>query len=255
MRLILPVQLILLGIAALNRFVQIFEDTNSDVYTIIFTSSTVLYVLSIIVCLLLTVIVAIVRFYQGMYTNEGYLSHTLPVTPAQHIFSKLIVSLLFEMGSLLAVFLSLCIITFGEFNIELFKAGFFLLGKAHEAYGINITFYILEFIIYAIVAASASLLKLYLCISIGQLVSKKKVLLAFGVFFGIYFIKQILGTIFIIFITLNPSFMEDLGKTILENTTVFYHIALCSSIVISAVIGGLYFLFSRLIMSKKLNLS
>ena len=42
MRLLLPVQLILLGIAALNRIVQLFEN-NSSAYGIFFTSSIVLY--------------------------------------------------------------------------------------------------------------------------------------------------------------------------------------------------------------------
>ena len=129
MRLLLPVQLILLGIAALNRFVQLFED-GSTVYNIVFYSSIVLYVISIIVALVLTMVVGIVRFYQGMYSGEGYLSHTLPVTPTQHILSKLIVTILYYLGTFLAIFLSFMIVTLGEMNIELFKsAGFGIRGS------------------------------------------------------------------------------------------------------------------------------
>ena len=126
LRLILPIQLILIGIAALSRLVQLFEGTDSTVYDIVFTSSVVLYVIAAIVTLVLTAIVAIVRFYQGMYANEGYLNHTLPVTPAQHILSKLLVSMLFELGSLLAVFISFCVITLGELNIEISEVTLFL---------------------------------------------------------------------------------------------------------------------------------
>ena len=255
LRLILPVQLILLGIAALSRIVQIFENTKSEVYNIIYTSTIVLYVIAILVCLILTTIVAIVRFYQGMYTNEGYLSHTLPVTATQHIFSKLIVSLLFELGSILTVIVSFCVITLGELNIELFKAGFYLLGRLNDQLGADMTLYVIEFIAAVIFAVIASLLKLYFCISIGQLVSKKKILLAFGVYFGIYILTQIFGTILIVFVALNPELMENIGEWISKNGVLFWHLVMCWSILWSIIRAAVYFLISRFIMSKKLNLT
>ena len=255
MRLILPVQLILIGIAALSRFIQIFEDTKSSVYNIIFTSSIVLYVIAIVVALVLTAIVAIVRFYQGMYTNEGYLSHTLPVTSTQHILSKLIVSMLFELGSILAVFISFCVITLGELNIEIFKSAFFLLGKFYEAFGGHLIAYIAEFVLFILTSLVTVLLCWYFCISVGQLVSKKKVLLAFGVYFGLYVLSQIFNTFVIIFVTLNSELMEQITEWAMDNVIAFYHIALCTSLLITAIVGAVYFFITRYIMSKKLNLS
>ncbi len=273
-RLLLPVQLILIGIAAINRIIQLFEPANSNVddlfyyaightgiqssatvYRTIFVSSIVLYVIAIIVCLLMTVIVSIVRFYQGMYTNEGYLSHTLPVTPAQHIFAKLLSSLIFTLGSLFAVFLSFMVITMGDMNIEIFKAFFYMMGKAFGLYGAHMGLYILEFIILAVVGACFIYFKLYCCISVGQLVQKKKVLLAFGVFFGIYVVKQIIGTIIIITVTMNYELMAEIGDWIAKHGTAFTHILFCSGIVFYALFGLIYFLISKHIMSKKLNLS
>ena len=255
LRLILPVQLILLGIAALSRIVQIFENTKSEVYNIIFISSMVLYVIAILVCLILTTIVAIVRFYQGMYTNEGYLSHTLPVTPAQHLFSKLIVSMLFEIGSVFTVIVSFCIITLGELNIEIFKAGFYILGDFFKILKADGAFYIVEFILFLIIAAVAELLKLYFCISVGQLVSRKKILLAFGVYFGLYILTQVFGTILIVFVTLNPDLMEKIGEWIADNGKLFTHLILCGAMLWSVIRAAVYFLISRFIMSKKLNLT
>ena len=255
LRLLLPVQLILLGIAGLNRVVQIFEEADSTIYRTVFTSSIVLYVIAIIVCLLLTLIVAIVRFYQGMYTNEGYLSHTLPVTPTQHIFSKMIVSMIFLLGSLFAIFLSVCIATLGDVNIELWKAGFFLLGEAFDVFRANMVFYIIEFILLALCVSAMTLMKLYFCISVGQLAKKKKVLLAFGVYFGLYFIQQVFGTIMIIIVTVNSEFVENIMETIAATKTVFFHISLCGGIMYSLIIGAVYFFITRWIMSKKLNLT
>lgn len=255
MRILLPVQLILLGIAALNRFIQLFEDTGSAVYNIVFGSSVFLYVVSIIVCLLLTTIVALVRFYKGLYSSEGYLSHTLPVTPSQHIFSKLLVSMIFEIGSVFAVFLSFCISTLGELNIELFKAGGFLLGRFYTHYSANTILYIIEFIVLLLVATASGLLMLYFCISLGQLAKKHKVLAAFGVYFGLYIISQILGTILVVTFATNPWLMGDIAKWAALNLTAFFHIAMCGGIILSAILGVVYFLITRYIMSKKLNLT
>ena len=273
LRLLLPVQLILIGIAAINRFIQFFEPSNNDVaknvigyyyagyagpfgvYQTIFISSIVLYVISIAVALLMTLIVSIVRFYQGMYTNEGYLNHTLPVTPTQHIFAKLLTSLLFTFGSLFAVFLSLMLITAGDMNIEIFKAFFFILHRVFAANGIHAALYILEGVLFVICWCCFVYFKLYCCISIGQLVQKKKVLLAFGVFFGIYIVKQIIGTIFIITVTLNFELMAQIGSWIADHGIAATHIILCFGIVIDALFALIYFLITKHIMSKRLNLS
>ena len=256
MRLILPVQLILIGIAALSRIVQIFEPSEYSVaYNIVFTSSIVLYSIAIVSAALITVIVAMVRFYQGMYTNEGYLSHTLPVTPSQHIFSKLTVSLVFEIMTFLAILVSGCVITFGDVNIELFKALFFLIRKFYTALGGHEIAYFFEFIIALIIAAAAKILKLYFCISVGQLAAKKKVLLAFGVYFGLYVVSQIIGTLIIIFSVVNEEFIESIAEWIVDNPIPSAHIFACSVIVISAALGLVYYLVTRYIMSKKLNLT
>ena len=274
MRLLLPVQLIVIGFALINRFIQLFEpsftnrvsrffffgmyygsESTSKVYDGIFTSSLVLYFISIAVCLLMTVIVAIVRFYQGMYSNEGYLSHTLPVTASQHITAKLLTSILFTFGSLLAVFLSFMLITVGELNIEIFKAAVYLLGKLISEYGFNIALYILEFAVLIILYFFRLYLKLYCCLSVGQLAKKRKILSAFGVFFGIYVVKQIISTVFIIMMTVNLDLMERIGEWISDHYVSFFHILFCGGILFYAIVMIVYFFVNRYMMSKRLNLT
>ena len=255
LRLILPVQMILLGIAAINRFVRFFEDTSSTVYNIIFTSSEVLYVIAVLVCIILTTVTAIVRFYQGMYSNEGYLSHTLPVTPTQHILSKLFVSLLFELGSLFAIFLSFCIVTFGELTLELFKAGFYLLHRFELTFGYSAFLLVAEFILALFAYTVMGLLMLYFCISVGQLAKRKKILLAFGVFFGLYVAWQIFGTVLIIIFSINPEIMKNIVLFAANHTSAFLHILLWGTVVFCAILGTAFFGLTRHLMSKKLNLA
>ena len=260
-RLLFPVQLIIIGFALINRLVQFFEPASdaaeaaSTVYNSVFVSTLVLYILSIFVCLVMTVIVGIIRFYQGMYTNEGYLNHTLPVTPTQHIFAKLLTSIIFCLGADLAIFLSFIVITAGEVNIEVFKAFFYLAGKFFTRFGANGVFYVLEFILLLCASAFFVFIKLYCCISIGQLVNRKKVLLSFGVFFGIYVIKQIIGTIFAIFVSLNLELFDRLGEWIGIHPELSVHLFFIFAILYHALFGVIYFLITKHIMSKKLNLT
>lgn len=260
-RLLFPVQMIILGFALINRVIQFFEpavdssEASETVYTAIFVSTLVLYIISIIVCLIMTVIVGIIRFYQGMYTNEGYLNHTLPVTPTQHIFAKLLTSIIYCLGAFLAVFLSFMVITAGEVNIEVFKAFFYLNGQYFANYGLNGGLYVLEFILLFCVAIFFIFLKLYCCISVGQLVKRKKILLAFGVYFGIYIVKQIFGTIIVIGVALNLDFLNQIGDWFSSHPEPALHIALCGGIVFYALFALIYFLITRHIMSKKLNLT
>ena len=262
LRILLPVQLIVIGVALINRIIQLFEPPltesgtgSSTIYNSIFTSSLILYIISIAVCLLITIVISVVRFYQGMYSSEGYLNHTLPVTPTQHIWAKLLTSMLFFVGSLLAVFISFMIITAGDLNIEIFKAAFYLLGKAFNAYGSNVALYIVEGVILVLLTCSAMYLKLYCCLSVGQLAKKRKILLAFGVYFGIYVLKQIIATVFITTAAVNFELIDIIADWISINGTASIHISLCGGIVIYAILSVVYFLINKYLMSKKLNLT
>ena len=255
MRLLLPVQLILLGIAALNRFVQLFED-GSTVYNIVFYSSIVLYVISIIVALVLTMVVGIVRFYQGMYSGEGYLSHTLPVTPTQHILSKLIVTILYYLGTFLAIFLSFMIVTLGEMNIELFKSAGFMFGRLMSYTHGHAVLYVIELVLLIVTSLVCGMLCYYFCISVGQLAQKRKILLAFGVYFGLYIISQILGTILVVvFSLMGHDVYTGMYMWIANHSIAFYHIVFGIGIAIQLIMSVVYFLLIRYIMSKKLNLT
>lgn len=255
MRLLLPVQLILLGIAALNRIVQLFEN-NSSAYGIFFTSSIVLYFISIAVLLVLTLVVSLVRFYQGMYSSEGYLSHTLPVTPTQHIFSKLLTTVLFYLGSFLAIFLSFVIVTLGEMNIEIFKAIGYLIGRIGVDISGHVVLYALELVLLMLTSVIGTTLCMYFCISVGQLAQKRKILLAFGVYFSLYVIGQLIGTLIIVILT---SFDHEtylvIAKWIATHRIAFLHISFCGGIVLELIAAAVYFLITRYIMSKKLNLA
>jgi hypothetical protein len=146
MRALLPMHLIMLGIAALTRFVYIFEE-DSTMFNIIGTSSVIALVVSCLVCLVLSGVNIITRFYKNMFTHEGYLSFTLPVTVEQHIFVKLVTGVAIIFANILFIIVGVCIATAGELTVEIFKAMFWLLGKAGEEIGGHFWLFLLELLV------------------------------------------------------------------------------------------------------------
>ena len=67
---------------------QIHLSTDTDGF--LFGLAIVMYTLLITGITFGTSIVIVVRFYRNLFSDEGYLSQTLPVTPGQHLLAKTI---------------------------------------------------------------------------------------------------------------------------------------------------------------------
>ena len=78
---------VMLTVAAANRIFQCFEN-DSNAYIVVFVLSVVAFVLTLTVCMSICEIFGVVRFYKNLFTGEGYLSFTLPVTTSAHIWVK-----------------------------------------------------------------------------------------------------------------------------------------------------------------------
>lgn len=253
-RTMLPMLLILLGISGLTRIVQLFE-AETATYSIVNTSSIVALCISILVCSVMCVAVGVTRFYKNLFTSEGYLTLSLPVSYAGQIFAKLITAVAFTAITAVGIIVSINVATFGDVSHELCKAFGYLVKKYFGYLGVNGAFYVLEVIIMVIAIEAKSFLLLYACISIGQLAKKNRVLAAFGTFFAYYFICQILGTVFIIV-------SETVGTGLWDWIDAFFgkhyyaamHLLFCGIILFEIIMGAVYYLISYTVMRKKLNI-
>ena len=252
---ILPMEIILLCIALFTRIVQFFED-DSLTFNIFMVSSVVMLVISMIVCLVMTVVLCTVRFYKNLYTSEGYLTLTLPVTHSQHIIAKIIFSVCASLVSILSVIIAFMIATAGDVLTECFKAAGYIIKELAKFLKVNFYLYSLEAIVFIIAAITAGFLLFFACITVGQMAKKNRVLAAFGVYFGYYIFRQILGTILlIVFLAIQENriviFIKDwLAGNPIETA----HIVFCGAILYLAVISIIYFLVTRFILKRKLNI-
>ena len=103
--------------AAFHRVLQIFE-VNSIYYDIVNVSAIVLYAVSVLVCLAAPTVFGIVRFYKNLFTGEGYLSFTLPVTAAQHIWVKTLTASAMVLLTMLLLGVSFFALSYGTTAAE-----------------------------------------------------------------------------------------------------------------------------------------
>ena len=258
---VLLIEAIILLMAFFIRITLFFEDDNIF-YDILFYSSWNLFRVAIVLSFVIAEILIVVRFYKNLYTAEGYLSFTLPVTEAQHLFVKLlsaiVVNLALGVGALVAFFVA----TAGELGIEFIKAGVFLIEEFFEEFSsktsaiLNCSFYVVEIIIFVVTQLCFIFLLFYSCMTIGQLAKKNRVLAAIGMYIALTFVMQTITTVVTIFFAFTSSFdvYSDILEFINENFELVIHIVLCSAIVISGGLSVGFFALNRHIMSRKLNL-
>lgn len=246
---------ILLGVAALGRFVQLFE-YDAVPYHIINGSSIFMYGVAVIGVLVFPLIFGVMRFYKNLFTGEGYLTFTLPVTPFQHVLFKVLTAVLMTVGSLIMVLISVAVITAGEVFGEILKAAEYLIKLVlQDERALHIVLYAVEFFLMVLAAVFSEFLLFYACIAIGQTFKKNRVLGAVGAYVIYYVICQVFGTIItVVFSLLSFEFMEKIGRFIMEHLITVIHCGLCGLTVLSALLALVYFLITHGIIRKKLNL-
>lgn len=150
-----------------------------DGVTVFATIGMVLVVLGLLAFIIFSQLLVYVRFYKHLFTDEGYLTFTLPVKRHQILTSKLVSG--FVCG-LLTVFLTIAdavIIIFTTFRKDIFYEGWyenFIKGVKDiiSAVGAgNLTILIIEVLITGILILALSILFTYLCITFAGAISKK----------------------------------------------------------------------------------
>ena len=258
LRIWLPMQIILLSVALLGRVIQIFE-SDAQVYSIVWGSSIVTYVIAVIVSLVLITVFSITRFYKNLFTTEGYLSFTLPVTVTQHIAVKAIAAVLFEMGTVISVFISFAVITFGEVFAEVMKAGSYLLRVAFDILGAHLPVYAAEFFLVLTAVFAANFLFFYTCIAIGQFSRKNRALAAVGVYFAFYITFQAIATVFIAIVAvfydqIYEGILLPISKAMEAHPQASVHVIMCGMLLLLCIFSLIAFAVTRYIAKNRLNL-
>ncbi len=253
---LIVVYAIILGTAGFNRLLQVFEQENALWYDIAFRSSVVLLIIGLASLMFLTWILLVYRFQRNLFSNEGYLTFTLPATVHEHLWAKILCALICMASSVAVVLLAGLIATSGETFAELWKAARFLFSRlVRQVKPVNMTLYIVEATVLIVITALDSVMLFETCITLGQLAKKHRIGLAVGIFFIQYFILQIVGTLFLILEAMRDfELFVLLGDAISKNPITAFHVLFAVGIVFAVLLFLLYYFVMHRIMKKHLNL-
>lgn len=198
------------------------------------------------------------HFYKSMYTDEGYLTHTLPVTPRQLLVSKwlpmtgwlYIMSIAMIFAILLFAFMAVMFIRpDGLTTMQLIseiKEAFAELGAVFgEQGGVG---FLLSILLMVVVSGFSGSMMVIGSVTLGQLVSKHKILGSVGAYFAI---NSIVTTVSML--AMLPMMISTAGEEIISPFDILTPTYTMMSVVMLVVTAVLFFV-SELIMKKKLNL-
>ena len=253
------VYLILLTVATAGRIIQFFEN-DGIAYEIVFSISCVTYGICVAATLGFGFVLGIIHFYKHLFSAEGYLTLTLPVTPSQHIWVKAATAVGVQLVTILVILLSGCVITAGEMLSEIWKAAAYLLGKAYEAIGWQSIIFGCEIVALYILGLFAGIMLYYTFISIGQLFKKHRILAAVGAYFVYYIASQVVYTVLMVLfslVSITGAFEEaivQLAEFAQQHPYALVHsfMGICALLPIIGIL--VEFLIVRRIITRKLNL-
>jgi len=201
------------------------------------------YVLGIFAATIVGSIYLIINFYNTMFGDTGYLTHTLPIKRSTIINVKVLVIFMWTIILSVLAAESVLIISSGsmgvsEIHSEIFDAFNQLTNKS-----------IIGHIIFmALLSIISTILEIAFCFSIGQTSNKHKIGYAILAYVILYFIKQILGVVFMI----SSGYMFESGAFYSADDVV--NMFKSSTYIILIASSVIYYFSTLYLCKKKLNL-
>ena len=204
----------------------------------------VLYFVMLIVVLVGIVVYLAVHFYKTVYTDEGYLTHTLPVTKHQLLFSKILVGGLWVMIIYAMVYLSLFLL--GVSLVGMILPDGYTFARFWGEFGDLMKE--LSILLSLLIGPFIAMATVYGAISLGQLFTRHRVLMAIVSYIGIAVLNGFLGSVVQSVIGTNDVIQTstDLGS--------YFDVSLITSFSLNLIIAVVLYMASWLVMTKKLNM-
>lgn len=237
---------LLVAVILMFQLAMLEKSSSGGFITILFTACLVAYVIYTILLVFLTIAYNVRRFKRNMFSQEGYLTNTLPVTPEQHIIAKVIAGGANCVVSYVVIF----------FGLWLLLAGFGLGEDVFSFFGDLISFMNIRYVLPTFLAATtgfiAVLLCFYLAVAISSMIGGSKgkaILLLVGAYIAYMVISSMISASF-----KEPKYYSDvyslLAKSVYRTVaTRMYILALLHS----AIAAGEFFAIVHIIKNK-LNL-
>lgn len=251
----LPMYAAVLLLALVNRLTM-KDQVQALMYGIPTALMGLLYFAVMVAVFVVTTVILIQRFYKNLLGDEGYLMFTLPVTVSQHIWAKTIIAVAMSILSTIAALLSIGILGGGMGIIQ--GAATVMQNLLQGLVQRPNEFVVgLEIVLWLLILTVVGTLFIYLCMALGHLAKKHRVLMSVVWYFVLSTIAQFLFMFFIMGVGNLPlegfwQALQDFFLSIGPAATV--HIGMILLCIGTAIPGAVFFLATRYILKNKLNL-
>ncbi len=263
--------IILLGITIITGLLILTINPDYDEvavgFSVLFTMLSVfIYYFGIIVCSIGTMLIIAIRFYKTCYTDEAYLTHTLPVSTKQLLAAKTISSVLCHLLSMVVIGVSVVLlllvvvthlINLGEIPAAELTKGFSeVFAELDQEFaremGISFSGYFLYLGAVSLISSVCGIISLLGCVSLGQLYTKHRILGAIIAYFVMTFVLQIVAYVGMIPMYSKLFAAEYTGETILMFDLL--QPTLIITMAASVIIAIIMCFINMHMMTKRLNL-
>ena len=262
-RIMLPVMGAMAALALLaNLSIRGLAGNLSDVpmLKILFTLIIIFFGAAVVATVVMSLVIMVSRFYRNLLKDEGYLMFTLPVSVHELIWSKLIVSLVWFLGTGLLIFLVMTLMALNlshtnlQMILEQFPSWSEILGWLDQAgvRGQVITF-LVQIVLGTLIGIIALCLHFYGAMALGHMFSKDKVLLSIVFFVGISFAFNLMEMGYGV-VGFGLSDLENLDMSSGREGLAFVSNVIWHGIGLSAVQAAVLYLAAFLGLKKGLNL-
>lgn len=252
-RILLPVYLLLMVLAGLCRlFLELSAQYDAPALVIFQNITSLIFFLSLAGVSALSVLLMVYRFYKNLMTDEGYLMFTLPVTVDQIIWSKLLVA---ELWTVVVVAVDVGALALSgilrEMPLpELWAAVQEIWTTPGVSHG-HLIGWLAEVLALLLLSPLSSMLMYYAAIAVGHSFANHKILLSFAFYFAFSIGVQTIGSFASIFLLV---FVDSTEVNMDVFSPAVPHAFLLSMIGSSLVLCTAFYVVTRLMLKKRLNL-
>lgn len=189
------------------------------------------------------------RFYRSLFSKEGYLSWTLPVSGPQHLWAKIISGYILMAADLIIIAAGITLLLTGN-NVT--TAYSVVADDLTNELGLSVGTFALILFISCLVSGISSVIMIYFSVVIGQLFPSHRVLGAIAAYFITSTVIQIISVILMVLFGCFPGYET---YTLQGSAMTDYLLRLITiSAVLMLIITIAQYIATHYIMKKKINL-
>lgn len=243
-----------------------FDSVASGLSVMSLVLSMLLYYFGIIGCSVGTMLIIAIRFYKTTYTDQGYLTHTLPVETKTLLAAKTITSVLCYLLMLLGIFATILIIIGAIYthvcNLSAYEGVYLdqqigeffseLTDSFKEEYGISFGAFVTFYSVFMVIACISAIMTVLGCVSLGQLYAKHRIIGAIIAYFAVISVQQ-----FVSYLAMLPTYSRMLRAEAMAETIPIFEVispTMIISLLWAVAVSVIMHIVNLHMMTKRLNL-